>query len=178
MRVYGVRFFVITVLMIINFAASGTILFGIRILGIVPNLGLAFVVSYAILRGDVRGCIVGFFVGLIQDIFYGRYLGFYALTYSLTGFFCGKPFRDFYLENYLFPVVLTAAGSLLNNVLFYVFNFLLRARVDFGYYFTKVILPEAIYTTIVSLLYYKILYSLNKRLEDYERKKRRMFEET
>lgn len=170
------RFLVMTGIVIFSFVLESTILNYAKVLGISPSLSLALVVSYGILRGDLSGAVLGFFLGLLQDIFFGRYLGFFALNYTLIGYFCGKPFRDFFRENYLFPLILTLLSSLVCGFWFYVFNFLLRARVDIWYYFYKVILPEALYTTLLSALVYKILYSVNKGIESYERKKRRMFE--
>ncbi len=170
------RVFIVSLIILINYILQSTVFNYIEILSIRPNAALAIVVCYAILRGDVEGAILGFFTGLLQDIFFGRYIGFYALTYSLLGFCCGKPFKDFFREHYFIPILLALAASYLNNMAFYIFNFLLRAKLEFGYYFFKVILPEAIYTALISAVIYKILYVVNSKIELREKAKRPLFD--
>ncbi len=169
------RFFSMFFVIIINFILQSTLFQYITIAGIKPNTAILIIVCYAILRGDVEGAIAGFFAGLLQDMFFGYNLGLFALLGALTGFVCGKPFKDFFRENYLLPVVLTVLSMLAYELMFYVTSFLLAGRTEFSYYFNRVILPETIYTTLLSLLMYRIIYGINRRLEAHEKKHKSLF---
>lgn len=48
--------------------------------------------------------------------------------------------------------------------------FLLRSRLDIGYYFIHVILPEAVYTIVIAFAVYPLLLLLHKKLEAAERR--------
>lgn len=42
--------------------------------------------------------------------------------------------------------------------------FLMRARLDIGYYLLHIILPEAVYTIVVAFIFYPLLLLLHKWL--------------
>jgi len=139
---------------------------------IIPNTALVIVVSYAMLRGDVEGAILGFCVGFLADIFFGRVIGVSALLMMFTGYFAGKPFRDFFKENYIAPIILVGAASLAYEFLFYVLNFLLMGRTDFLRYLGQIILPVAVYNLVICVFIYRMIYGVNRMLEAREDKKR------
>ncbi len=160
---------------VINFIIQTSFLQNIEIIGVKPNTAIIIIVSYAILRGDLEGAIFGFFVGLMQDIFFGRYIGLYALLGMLTGFVCGKPFKDFYPENYLLSFFLVAISIVSYEFIFYFVNFLFRGKVELGLYLRKVIIPEAVYTTILTVPIYPIIYFINAKVEKHESLTRKLF---
>ena len=147
----------------------------IEILGVRPNTALIIIVSYSILRGDVEGAILGFFAGLLTDIYFNSYIGMYALMCMLIGYFCGKPFRNFFRENFFLPLSLVAVGSLLYQFIIYMVNFLFRAELNLPFYFKTIILPGAVYTLILTVPVYSLLYGINNKLEDFEKNKRKLF---
>jgi len=169
------RPFVVGLLLLLNMILQSTLFQHAAILGVLPNTALLIVVSYAILRGDVEGALVGFFAGLLQDIFFGRYIGFYAACGAVTGFICGKPFKDFFRENYLLPLPLVGISMLTMEIVFYVFHFLLFGQTDFWYYFRKIILPETVYTVFLSIPAYRLVYGINRRLEAFNKRRTGIF---
>ena len=169
------RVLILSLIAITNFVLQSTLFSYIAIGGIKPNTAIILTVSYAILRGDIEGAIFGFAMGFLQDVFFGNVLGLYALLGALVGFICGKPFKDFFTENYLLPVVLVFASMLAYEFVFYIFSFLIYGRTDFLYYFKRIILSETVYTTVLSLVIYRVVYGINRRLEDHENKKRSFF---
>ena len=46
----------------------------------------------------------------------------------------------------------------------YLIMFLMRARLDIGYYLLHIILPEAVYTIVVAFIFYPLLLLLHKWL--------------
>jgi len=137
-----------------------------------PNTALIIVVTYAMLRGDVEGALVGFCAGLLADIFFGRIIGVSALLMMFTGFFCGKPFKDFFKENYIAPIILVGIASLAYEFMFFVFNFLLLGRTNFLRYFGQIIIPTAVYNLVLCVFIYRMMYGINGLLEKREERKR------
>ncbi len=169
------RVVVMSVVLFINFILQSTLFEFIEIINVKPNTAVIFIISYAILRGDLEGAVFGFFSGLIQDIYFGRLFGLYALLGMLTGYFCGKPFKAFYRENYILPMLLSAITLVIYGFAFYFTNFLFRGKTDFFFYFGRIILPETVYTSAMTVIVYRIMYSINYRLEDREKMTRRLF---
>lgn len=139
--------------------------------GVVPNLILILVVSTAFFRGSTVGLLTGFLCGLLQDFLFGNVLGFYAMAYMCVGYFCGFAHKEFYDYNLKLPLTLIAAADLLYSFIVYGFLFLIRGRLNFGYYLTKVILPEIVYTTLAAVAVYSILYLINLGLLYGERRR-------
>lgn len=163
---------VITVILLIWFCflMQSTVFQWIAFNDIVPNLLIVLTASFGFMRGEKEGLVIGFFCGLICDIFFGDIIGFYALVMMYIGFLNGKFSGGFYPEDIKLPLALIVVSDLSYCVICYICLFLLRGRLDFPYYFMNVILPEAIYTTIVTLLLYPLILFINVRLEMREKR--------
>ena len=142
---------------------------------IVPNLLIVLTAAFGFMRGEKEGLIIGFFCGLICDIFFGDIIGFYALVMMYIGYLNGKFSGGFYPEDIKLPLALIVVSDLTYCIICYICLFLLRGRLDFPYYFLNVILPEAIYTTIVTLLLYPLILFINVRLENDKKRGARKF---
>ncbi|HHW66660.1 MAG: rod shape-determining protein MreD [Epulopiscium sp.] len=169
------RVFVISIMLIITNVLQSTYFQHFRIRGTIPNFYIMIIVSFALLRGSREGAIVGFFAGLIQDLYFGTSIGFYALLGMYTGYFCGKINKDFYRESFLLPLVMTIFSTFFYELTVYVFTYLIRGKLQFLYYLNNVILPEVVYTGIISIFVYQCIYYLNKKLELKEKKNRNLF---
>ena len=156
---------VLGIIVFINFILQITLFSYIEIIGISPNTIVIIVVCYALLRNDVEGALLGFFAGLLLDVFFGRMLGVSAFLLMMIGFICGKPFKDFYKENYVAPIILVALMSLAYEFFFYIFNFLLQGGTDFLRYLTQIILPTTVYNIFLCIFVYRLIYSVNGFLE-------------
>jgi rod shape-determining protein MreD len=169
------RAVVMFVVMFVNLILQSTAFNYIEIINVKPNTALLLIVAYALLRGDIEGAAFGFVSGLLQDLFFGRVIGLYAMLGMVTGFVCGKPFKDFYKENYLIPIFLTGIVCVSYEFLFYVTYFLFQGKVSIMTYFGRIILPETMYTLVVTMPVYRLIYNINKRLESHERYTRKLF---
>jgi rod shape-determining protein MreD len=110
--------------------------------------------------------MVGFFSGLLVDIMFGTYVvGLYALLYLLIGYLLGFTNKIYSNDDYTLPIVFIGISDFLYGFFYYIFEFLLRGRLNFLYYLRRMILPEIIYTIAVSVLLYKLLHMINNRLE-------------
>lgn len=132
--------------------------------GIGPNLLLITTTSIGFMRGEKQGLLAGFVSGLFVDIFFGDVIGLYAMIYMYIGFLNGKFSRIFYPEDLKLPLALITLSDLSYGMICYIILFLLRGRFNFPYFFLHIILPETVYTIVMSILLYPILLTLYKRL--------------
>lgn len=137
---------------------------------IAPNLILILTVSFGLMRGKREGMFVGFLGGMLSDLFFGSALGFTALLYVIIGYLCGFCYRIFYDDDVKMPVVLIALSDIGYGIVMYMFQFLLRGRIDFLYYLKRIIIPEMIYTVVITLIFYRLLLLLNRKLEKAEQR--------
>ena len=165
------RIFVLALIVLLNFILQTTLFRWIAIAGIIPNTALIIVVCYAILRDDTEGALVGFFSGLLQDLLFGRIIGTSAFLMMIIGYFSGKPFRDFFKETYIVPIILVAIAGLSYEFMYYVINFLLQGRTNFMRYLGQIILPTVAYNLIISVFIYRLIYGIDRRLNQREDKR-------
>ena len=138
--------------------------------GIKPNLMLIVTASFGFMRGPREGMVVGIFSGLLIDIQSGNMIGFYSLIYLVAGYLNGLFEQIYFDEDIKLPLFLIAASDLLYGLCIYVFTFLLRSDFNFLYYLNRIIIPEAIYTIVITLGVYPQLLFINHKLEAVEKR--------
>ena len=158
----------LAVVILLTFILQGTVFQSLSIASISPNLLLILTVSFGFMRGKREGMFVGFFCGILIDIFYGSYVGFYAMLYMYIGFFNGFLYKVFYDEDVKVPIVFVAISDVAYGVVVYALQFMLRGRLDFFSYLRHIILPEMVYTILVTIILYRLLYRLNHWLTQFE----------
>ena len=161
------RFLVSFFLTIFCFVLQSTVFPAISFGGIVPNLMIVLTASFGFMRGEKSGLLFGFFCG--------SFIGLYALIYMYIGYLNGKFNRIFYPEDIKLPLALILCSDLAYGLLCYLLFFLMRGKFHFGYYLLHIILPEAVYTIVVTLLLYPLILWINKRLESREQRSARKF---
>lgn len=135
-----------------------------------PNLLIVVTSSFGFMRGRKEGMWIGFFCGLLLDIFFGSVIGFYALVYMYIGYLNGFFRKRFFPEDIKLPIILISASDLAYSLMVYLFLFLLRSRFQFPYYLLHIILPELVYTIVVTIFLYFIILKINQKLEEIERR--------
>ena len=164
---------VVTLLLIlISAILQGTLFKALSIGSITPNLLLILTVSFGFMRGKKNGIWIGFLCGILKDLLSDGLLGFYALVYLCIGYAAGCCCKLFYDEELRVPIILMAAGDLVYGGLVYGMQYLMRGRIQFYYYFGRIIIPEMIYTVLMTVLLYRLLFNINKRLTELEMKER------
>lgn len=165
----------VTFLILISFLLESSVFSHFALAGIVPKLTIILTSSFGFMRGEKEGMVIGFFCGLLGDVFFGEVLGFYALILTYIGFVNGKFSRIFYPEDIKLPIALIVVSDLSYGVLCYILLFLLRGRFDFLYYFTRVVLPEALYTIVITVFVYPLILKINELLEIWEKRSAQKF---
>ena len=162
------RFIITTLLIFICFLLQCTLFHTLAFGGIVPNLLIVLTASFGFMRGEKTGLLIGFFCGLLIDIFFGNSIGFYSLLYMYIGYMNGKFSTIFYPQDIKLPILLILGSDCVYGLTCYLILFLLRSRFDFGYYFMHIILPEIVYTIVVTIFLYPLILWINTRLEHNE----------
>jgi len=131
---------------------------------------LVLIVSYAILRNEIEGALFGLFAGLMMDIAGGMFIGIFAMLGFVVGYICGKPFKDFFKDNYFLPFFVVVCISFAHQFVLYVITIMFAGQLEFWHYMRTIILPKTIYTASLSIPLYGLLHFINIRLERHERK--------
>ncbi|MCI9491862.1 MAG: rod shape-determining protein MreD [Lachnospiraceae bacterium] len=154
----------------ICFLLQSTFFQALAFASISPNLLIVVTSSFGFMRGRKEGMWIGFFCGLLLDIFFGSVIGFYALIYSYIGYVNGFFRKMFFPDDIKLPLILIALSDFSCNVMVYLFLFFLRGKFRFNYYLLHIILPELVYTILITIVLYFIILKVNQRLEMIERR--------
>ena len=168
------RAITVGILIFVCFLLQSSVFTRLELGGITPNLLIVLTASFGFMRGEKSGLIIGFICGLLMDIFFAEYMGLYALVYMYIGFLNGKFKKIFYPDDIKLPIALIFFSDLAYGLVCYL-TFLLRGKFHFGHYVTHVILPEIVYTIIVTIALYPIVLMINKKLDDYEKGRAKKF---
>lgn len=150
------------VIVILAFILQNTVFATLSMNGVKPNLLLIITVFFGFAAGLNNGMFTGFFCGLLCDIFFGSYIGVYSFIFMLLGGLGGIMSKVFYQDDVIFPYLTIALTDGMFGFIYYVFMFMVRGRFMFGDYFKSIILPEILYTLILSFFLLPLLYKCNK----------------
>lgn len=170
-----IRIIILTLLSLINFAVSSTFLNAIEIRGVLPNTMIIIITCTSLLRGSREGAYFGFLSGLLYDIFFGPAVGVNALILMLMGAFLGRGSAKFYRENYILPLLNCFFSVIAYESILFVIYLLFKGYFNYFYFFAAKIIPEAVYSAVLSLVFYRIAYGVNEFLEEREKGRRRVF---
>lgn len=166
----------ITIIMIILcFLLECTVFQKLSFASITPNLLIVITSSFGFMRGKKEGLFVGFLSGLLVDIFFSDLVGFYALIFMLLGYINGFFKRIFYDEDIKLPLILIAASDFIYGNIVCVFMFIMRSKFSYIYYLSHVIMPELVYTILISLVLYQFILHINRKLETEEKRRASKF---
>ena len=117
------------------------------------------------MRGRREGMLVGFFSGFLVDSFFSSVLGPYMLLYMIIGYINGFFHRNYIVEDVLLPLIVIIIDDAIFNFFVYIFSFLLKNRLEFGLFFTRIIIPEMLTTSLLTIIIYKFYVFVNRRLK-------------
>ena len=169
MKKYGAMLVYITIVFLIQVNVFPSIDW----IRISPNLLIIVIVGYGLAEGQKMGVIAGVYSGFLMDTIFGSVLGYYALPYMYIGCICGYFRKYLNNDNYVIPSLFCGASDLAMGLYIFVFSFVLRNRLNFPFYLQRIILPEVIYTVLISLVLFRIQVFVNKKIDDWVKKRGR-----
>ncbi len=138
--------------------------------GVTPNVLICVIATYGFMKGRRYGIVIGFFAGLLLDIYSGVIFGLYALLYMYIGFLNGMFKKQFFGDDLRLPMILIGTSDFVYGCASYLFLFALRSQYNFSFYLMNIILPEVVYTLVVSIFVYYAILHLNNWIEKFEKK--------
>lgn len=157
-------------IIVICFLLQSTIFHKLTFASIYPNLLIIVTAAFGFMRGKKEGMAVGFFAGFLQDLFWGNVLGYHMLVFTVIGYLNGVFQRVFYDDDIKLPIGLIAGSELVYGMVTYAWFCMLQGDFAFGTYLGKIIIPELVYTILVTLVLYQIILHINKKLEAEEQR--------
>ncbi len=162
---------IITICIIIAcFILECTVFPSLSFASITPNLLIIVTSAFGFMRGKKEGMMVGFISGLLFDIMFSDLIGFYTLIYTVLGYANGFFRKIFYPDDIKLPLILITASDFLYGNIVCLFMFIMRSRFNYFYYLKSIIIPELIYTVLVTLILYTFILHINKKLEAKEQR--------
>jgi len=169
LKVIRIKAFVYTVCIFLTALVQSTVLEYFEVFNIKPNLMVVFIVCVALLNGNIEGAVVGFFTGFVYDALFGKMLGFYGLLGLYLGLVIGSLNKRLYRDNPFVVTFFTFVSSLAYEglvVFFSMFNSIVSGKVDLAYILRNIILPEACYNSVVSILVFIIIAKIIEKFEE------------
>lgn len=146
-----------------------TLLEYFEIANIKPNLFLVFIVAVALQRDEVEAAVTGLIAGLIFDIVIGKALGLHAMLGMITAYTMGTINRKLYRENIIVLTLFTFAATCIFELLFYLMTFIVKGYGDIFMALSLIIIPEAIYNSVISIIVYPLIVRLYEGLDRLDR---------
>lgn len=162
-------------IILVCFLLDSTVFHKLSFASISPNLMIIVVSSFGFMRGKKTGMTVGFFSGLLVDLFWGDMLGFHMLIFTIIGYLNGAFERLFYDEDVKLPIILITASEMIYGLVIYGCMYMLQGDFSFGNYLFHIILPELVYTILVTLILYQIILKINRKLKAEEQRSESRF---
>lgn len=159
-----IRFVVTLIEILICFLLQSSVFPAFELANVVPDIMMILIVATAYQRGIFSGMFTGLFCGLMVDCVMGSVIGLYGLLYMVIGFLNGYSNKIYDHEDYTIPIVLIAVSEFVYCFFFYVVEFLMRGRLNVGYYMFRIGLPKVIYTVLVGIVFYKLFHMVHHGL--------------
>lgn len=136
-----------------------------------PNLLLILISALGFIYGSFTGMMCGLYAGLLMDSSASGPFGFYMMIFVIIGFVNGI-FTNFYYDDYLtLPVILCVVSELIYNASTIFLKFIITGNVDLAYSVTRIVLPEILFSMLITMLLYQVILHFNRNL-DYKEDKR------
>jgi rod shape-determining protein MreD len=125
--------------------------------GVVPNVIFLVVVTVALTQGPVAGGVSGLVGGLVFDLLGSSAVGPYGLVLAVIGYSAGMLSANLFAEGWLLPVTVVAVASLSSEVALGIVLSVLGSSVSFWHSLVTVMLPSAVYQTLLAVIAYPLL---------------------
>ena len=147
-----VKVVLILILILLLTVLQTTVLRGIEIFHVIPNLLMVTVVCYSLLKGDYSALAVGVACGFILDITGGRMVGMNALLCALVAYFCICISGSLFNHNIPVAMLFVLMLSIPYELIMYIFYFAIWGEGEFWFAFFCKILPASIYNALATVL--------------------------
>jgi rod shape-determining protein MreD len=170
------KYRVIASILIIWIAAffQSTVLECIEIFNVRPNLLIVVTVIIALLRNSFESAVMGLSLGLTMDILMSKTMGWYALLFFLLTIPITLVNEKIYKEKFLVLFFFAFVSTVFVETMFFLILFMFDSYSYLPYVFSRVIVPEAFYNSVLIFLLFKPLSKLYTILNTLDRRRNRI----
>ena len=133
-----------------------------------PTPLIPLVVCIAMFEGPFTGAAVGIGGGLLWALYADRLFGFDALLLLAVGCACGLLIQLLLRNNWLSALLLNAATLVTYVLVDWLTRFVLFADADAWFALYGILLPNALYTFLLSPIMYWLIYLVARGLREAE----------
>ena len=169
------RYVLIGVSIILSVLLQVTIFPSIPYIAVTPNFLLMVTVAFSIMYGQTYGIFIGMICGFLLDIYSGTMLGYCAFIFICLGFFCGSFTKLFSHEDYKLPTAIILSADFVYGAAVYVTSFLIGGDISVMNALFYVIIPEIVYTGLVSVFLYPLLVYFDRKIREHSRTRAKKF---
>lgn len=135
----------------------------LQIAGVIPMLTFSFCVTAAACEEDFGYILrISLALGIILDVFSGHGFGTYTLTYTLAALATYTVRDSLFSSKLLFLAFDAFVMTVFLNVIYYLFH-IIDIGNGFWEVFSGIMVPQALYNTCVSLIFYGVLKAVFRR---------------
>ena len=145
-----------------------TVANSVMFFGVMPNLLLTYTICVAILFGKVEGAIIGGITGLCLDVFSIHYFGIYIIMGIICGYVVGNLNNKYFEQKWYVVVMCVFSYSFVYEMLMTLIYMVLTSGVEFIYSLRYVVIPQAAYNMVISILFYIILRFFVPKENEFE----------
>ena len=156
--------FVIPLILLILIGFQNSLFEYIKIFGVKPDIVLTFIICFALIKGNPTGTIIGITGGIMEDIFFGGAFGVNSIACMITSFLVGSIEGKIYKDNIFIPAIFTFTGTIIKELIVFLFLYLTRTNLDVITALTNKVIPEAIYNTLLAALFFRYVAKLNNKI--------------
>lgn len=162
------------ILVLIAAFFQSTLLEHIEVFNIRPNLLIVLVVIVSLLRSPVESAVMALLLGLTMDILMGKTLGWYALLFFLVSIPISMLNEKLYRDKILVLITFTFASSMLIEFMFFIIIFMFKGYEYLPFIFWTIIIPEAVFNSILILPLFKPVAGVYNFLDRLDRRRNRL----
>ena len=140
--------------------------------GIKPNLFIILTLFIGLFMGKIYGFSIGILYGMCLDLFIGKRIGINAIMLALAGLIGGVLDKSFLKDNRLNFMFMSIAVTILCETINYILQIIILGADQQIIMFTKIIIIEAIYNSILVMILYPLIQKIGNRIEEIHTEKR------
>ena len=127
------------------------------IAGISPNLFVILVLFLGLFAGKRVGVPMGIFLGILLDLFASKKIGISAIMLGIVGIIAGVLDKNFSKDSRMTIILMTILSTAIYEVGIYILNYIIVSTNIEIILFVKILLIEAIYNAILTVILYPLL---------------------
>jgi len=135
----------------------------LAISGIVPNFMILVVVTLAFVQGPTAGTVAGFSAGLLLDLLGSGPIGLWALVLCIIGYVSGMLESKMFARGWVLPVTVVFLAVFGAEAGYGLAQSIVGVETVFSEAMLQVVLPGAIYNTVLAILVYPWLARILRR---------------